>query len=58
MGRTGKLWAHHHYSPDCIPDLLTAAKPLANGFPIGALLASERAATVFNVGMILMLYTL
>ncbi|RKP22406.1 pyridoxal phosphate-dependent transferase [Syncephalis pseudoplumigaleata] len=50
MGRTGKLWAHHHYSPECIPDLLTSAKPLANGFPIGALLASERAATVFNIG--------
>jgi acetylornithine/N-succinyldiaminopimelate aminotransferase len=39
MGRTGKLWAHQW--DDVPPDLMSSAKALANGFPMGALLASE-----------------
>ncbi|HTP50428.1 MAG TPA: aspartate aminotransferase family protein [Anaeromyxobacteraceae bacterium] len=39
MGRTGKLWAHEW--DGLSPDLMSSAKALANGFPMGALLASE-----------------
>jgi acetylornithine/N-succinyldiaminopimelate aminotransferase len=39
MGRTGKMWAHEWHG--IRPDLMTSAKALAGGFPIGALLASE-----------------
>jgi acetylornithine/N-succinyldiaminopimelate aminotransferase len=39
MGRTGRLWAHEW--DDVAPDLMSSAKALANGFPMGALLASE-----------------
>ena len=48
MGRTGKLFAHEHY--DVIPDVMTLAKALANGFPMGAMLASEKVAPAFNPG--------
>ncbi|RKP09706.1 pyridoxal phosphate-dependent transferase [Thamnocephalis sphaerospora] len=50
LGRTGKLWAHHHYADDCVPDVLTSAKPLANGIPIGAMLTSDRAASCLGLG--------
>jgi len=39
MGRTTRLWAHEW--EDVVPDLMSSAKALANGFPMGALLASE-----------------
>ena len=39
MGRSGKFWAHEWEG--VVPDLMTNAKALANGFPIGVLLASE-----------------
>jgi len=39
MGRTGTLWAHE--AEGIAPDLASAAKAIANGFPMGALLASE-----------------
>jgi acetylornithine/N-succinyldiaminopimelate aminotransferase len=39
MGRTGTLWAHE--AEGVVPDLMSAAKAMANGFPMGALLASE-----------------
>ena len=47
-GRTGLLWAYEH--EDVTPDILTAAKGLAGGLPIGALLASEDAAKTFVPG--------
>ena len=40
MGRTGKLWAHEHAG--VTPDILTVAKALGNGFPIGAILVNEK----------------
>ena len=40
MGRTGQLFAHQTY--DVTPDIFTLAKALGGGFPIGAMLASER----------------
>lgn len=50
LGRTGRLWAHHHFSPDCAPDILTMAKPLGNGIPIGAALVNKRVADALKVG--------
>ena len=42
MGRTGKLWAHEY--SDIVPDVMTVAKALGGGFPIGACLATAEAA--------------
>ena len=48
MGRTGKLFAHEHYGVK--PDLMTLAKALAGGVPMGALLANERVWDGFKPG--------
>ncbi len=48
MGRTGHLWAHQGYG--ITPDILTAAKPLAGGLPMGAILMTQRVADVMHVG--------
>src|SRR6266542_4081213 len=48
MGRTGKLWAYEHSG--VAPDIMTLAKALANGVPIGATLATEEVARVFTPG--------
>lgn len=48
VGRTGELYAYMHYGVP--PDLLTTAKALGGGFPIGALLATEHCASVMTVG--------
>jgi acetylornithine/N-succinyldiaminopimelate aminotransferase len=48
MGRTGKLWCHEHAG--VTPDIMTLAKALANGVPIGATLATEGVAEVFTPG--------
>ncbi|KAJ1759701.1 acetylornithine aminotransferase [Coemansia sp. RSA 2523] len=50
LGRSGKLWAHQLYPEDCSPDILTMAKPLANGIPIGAILVSDKVAELIKVG--------
>lgn len=47
VGRTGRFWAHQHYG--VVPDVVTAAKALANGIPIGATIAADSAA-VFTPG--------
>jgi acetylornithine/N-succinyldiaminopimelate aminotransferase len=48
MGRTGKAFAHQHNS--ILPDVMTLAKALGNGMPIGACLARGAAAEVFAPG--------
>lgn len=48
MGRTGRLFSHQH--SDCLPDVMTLAKGLGNGMPIGACLARGAAAEVFAPG--------
>ena len=49
VGRTGQLYAYMHYGVN--PDILTSAKSLGGGFPIGAMLATERVAQHFGVGV-------
>jgi acetylornithine aminotransferase len=48
MGRTGRWFAHQHTA--IRPDVMTLAKGLGNGFPIGACLARGEAAEVFKPG--------
>ncbi len=48
MGRCGSLFAHELFG--VTPDILTLAKALGNGLPIGAMLASTEAATGFTFG--------
>lgn len=49
VGRTGKLFAYEHFLP-VEPDLVTLAKGLGGGLPIGALMVSERLSTVLQPG--------
>jgi acetylornithine/N-succinyldiaminopimelate aminotransferase len=48
MGRTGKLFAYQHSGVE--PDIMTLAKALGNGLPIGAMLAKEHVASAFVHG--------
>jgi acetylornithine aminotransferase len=48
LGRTGKLFSYEH--SDIRPDIITLAKALANGLPIGALMVTEEAAQGFVPG--------
>jgi len=48
MGRTGTLFAYEQYGVE--PDIMTLAKALANGLPIGACLAREDVAASFGPG--------
>ncbi|MCE7947729.1 MAG: aspartate aminotransferase family protein [Chloroflexi bacterium CFX4] len=48
LGRTGDLWAHT--ISGITPDMMTLAKPLAGGLPIGALLATESVAAALSYG--------
>ncbi len=48
IGRTGKAFSFQHY--DVRPDLVTLAKGLGNGLPIGALLGDERFIEAFGSG--------
>lgn len=62
VGRTGSLWAHQGYctreTTGCTctgacqfePDIMTAAKPLAGGLPIGAILVRQKVAEVMQKG--------
>lgn len=49
IGRTGSLWGYQQLSPKCEPDVITAAKALGGGVPIGAMLCKERC-NVFGPG--------
>ncbi len=48
MGRTGRWFAHQHWG--AVPDVMTVAKALGNGIPIGACLARGRAAEMLGPG--------
>lgn len=48
LGRTGKLFAYEHFG--VVPDIMTLAKGLGGGVPIGACLAGGEAAEVFKPG--------
>jgi predicted acetylornithine/succinylornithine family transaminase len=48
LGRTGYLWAHEAFG--IAPDIMTLAKPLAGGLPIGATLVTEEISTLIEVG--------
>ena len=48
VGRTGKLYAYEHYG--ITPDILASAKGIGGGFPLGACLATEKAASGMVIG--------
>lgn len=48
IGRTGKWFAYQHY--DVEPDIITMAKGLGSGFPIGAIVGKEKLADAFSPG--------
>ena len=48
VGRTGRLWAYEHAGIE--PDIMTLAKALANGVPIGAMLCRQDVAGVLTAG--------
>jgi predicted acetylornithine/succinylornithine family transaminase len=48
LGRTGDLWAHT--AGGVAPDMMTLAKPLAGGLPIGAILTTENVASAMVPG--------
>jgi acetylornithine aminotransferase len=50
MGRSGALWAHSKLPKEAHPDILTMAKALGNGFPIGATMITEDVESVLKVG--------
>jgi acetylornithine aminotransferase/acetylornithine/N-succinyldiaminopimelate aminotransferase len=48
LGRTGKMWAYEHYGIE--PDIMTSAKALGAGLPMGAMLVTNQAAQGFKPG--------
>ena len=48
LGRTGELWAHSFAGVS--PDIMTLAKPLAGGLPIGAILVTDEVAGAMSPG--------
>jgi acetylornithine/N-succinyldiaminopimelate aminotransferase len=49
MGRTGALYSY--MQKGIVPDILTSAKGLGGGFPVGAMLTTDEVASVFSVGV-------
>jgi acetylornithine aminotransferase/acetylornithine/N-succinyldiaminopimelate aminotransferase len=49
LGRTGRYFAYQHYGVQ--PDIVTVAKPLAAGLPLGAILTTNRVASAMHPGM-------
>ena len=50
LGRSGDLWAHAAAGQNAEPDIVTMAKALGNGFPIGATMISKEVNDVLKVG--------
>lgn len=48
IGRTGKMWAYEHYEIE--PDIMTSAKALGAGLPMGAMLVTNQVAQGFKPG--------
>ncbi len=48
MGRTGKFFGYEHYGVE--PDVMTLAKALGNGFPVGAVIAKDNVMAAFEPG--------
>jgi acetylornithine/N-succinyldiaminopimelate aminotransferase len=48
LGRTGKMWAYEHYGIE--PDMMTSAKALGAGLPMGALLVTNQVSNGFKPG--------
>jgi acetylornithine aminotransferase/acetylornithine/N-succinyldiaminopimelate aminotransferase len=49
LGRTGRHFGYQHYG--VLPDIVTIAKPLAGGLPLGSILTTERVATCMHPGL-------
>ncbi|HUS18085.1 MAG TPA: acetylornithine transaminase [Terriglobales bacterium] len=49
MGRTGKYFAYQHYG--VVPDVVTLAKPIAGGLPLGAILTTHEVSSCLHPGM-------
>jgi len=50
LSRTGTLWAHARLPVEAHPDILTTAKALGNGYPIGATIVNESVASKIMIG--------
>lgn len=50
LGRTGTFWAHANLPKEAHPDVITTAKALGNGFPIGATIVNEFVANKIVTG--------
>lgn len=50
LGRTSQLWKHCSLPSEAHPDIVTMAKALGNGFPIGATMISEKIEEALSVG--------
>ncbi|KAH7040234.1 acetylornithine aminotransferase [Microdochium trichocladiopsis] len=50
LSRTGSFWAHDHLPAEAHPDVITTAKALGNGFPIGAAIVNESVSEAMKVG--------
>ncbi|KAI5860429.1 putative acetylornithine aminotransferase precursor [Durotheca rogersii] len=50
LSRTGHLWAHGHLPKEAHPDILTTAKALGNGFPIGAAIVNGHVSEKIQIG--------
>jgi predicted acetylornithine/succinylornithine family transaminase len=51
VGRTGSWFAYQLFDPPVMPDIVVTAKPLAAGFPLGAVIMNEKAAAAIAPGM-------
>ncbi|WRT70667.1 uncharacterized protein IL334_007665 [Kwoniella shivajii] len=49
--RSGTMWAHSEFPIEAQPDIITMAKPLSNGFPIGAIMVRSSIAEIISPGM-------